>query len=373
MPLSVGTHLGAYELRSVVGKGGMGEVYRARDTRLGRDVAIKVLSDAFASDDGRRQRFKREARAISSLNHPHICSLFDVGSQDGADYLVMELIEGESLDQRLLHGPLAPREALQRAIEIADALGVAHRVGIVHRDLKPANVMLTVTGAKLLDFGVAMVSSSSLSTSGVTETAPLTEEGSLVGTLTYMAPEQIEGRDVDARTDIFALGALLYEMVTGKRAFDGHSRANVIAAILKEDPLPLNGDTIAAPFGLDRVVRKCLAKNPDARWQTARDLRDELAWIAEYAASPDRQDHGAGVARAVAAPRRGRLAWAIAAVASIGLVAALAWPVLRPSSPPVAAELHLDVATQTTTSPTSLLSLALSPDGERLAFVAATN
>lgn len=373
MRLAVGARLGAYELRSIVGTGGMGEVYRARDSRLGREVAIKVLPETFAADPGRRQRFNREARAVSSLNHPHICTLHDIGSENGADYLVMELIEGESLEARLIGGALPMSEALKRAIEIADALSAAHRLGIVHRDLKPSNVMLAATGAKLLDFGVAVMQTAGDAEGVPTETAPLTEEGAIVGTLPYMAPEQLEGRGVDSRTDIFAFGALLYEMLTGRRAFVGNSRASVIAAILKEDPSPMKDGVIALPFGLGRVVRKCLAKDPEARWQTARDLRDELTWIAETAAAPDSRALSIADTSSQAARSRARTAWAIAA-ASIGLIAAVGWAWLRPSSSPaVAAEVRLDVATPPATSPTSLLSMALSPDGRKLAFVAAAD
>ena len=370
MPFSSGTRFGAYELRSVVGKGGMGDVYRARDTRLERDVAIKVLPDHFATDHVRRQRFNLEARAIASLSHPHICSLYDIGSEGGTDYLVMELIEGESLADRLLSGPLSCREALDRATDIADALSAAHRIGLVHRDLKPANVMLTRTGAKLLDFGVAAIRRADEPTNGPTLTAPLTEEGTIVGTLSYMAPEQIERRTVDSRADIFAFGAVLHEMLTGRRAFGGDSRASVIAAILKEDPQPIQSVVVAVPFGLDRVVRKCLAKNPDERWQTASDLRDELIWIAEGQSS-----HGSGHSSTEPdahslATRRERLAWAVAAIATAGLVAALGWPLIAPSATNSAAEVRLDVTTPQVTNPMSAFSFALSPDGQKLAFVA---
>ena len=367
MPFESGTRFGAYELRSVVGKGGMGEVYRARDTRLGRDVAIKVLTDHFAADHGRRQRFNTEARAIASLSHPHICSLYDIGSEDGTDYLVMELIEGESLADRLLRGPLSAREALEQSIGIADALRAAHRVGLVHRDLKPANIMLTRTGAKLLDFGVAAIRREGEQTDGSTVTASLTEEGTIVGTLSYMAPEQIEGRRVDARADIFAFGAVLHEMLTGKRAFGGESRASVIAAILKEDPQPIQSDA-ALPFGLDRVIRKCLAKDPDDRWQTAGDLRDELIWIAGQSQSGSQQS---GATTSANAPSS-RVAWTVAAIALTGLVAAVGWPRFQTPSTSSGAEVRLDVATPQATNVMAAFSFALSPDGQKLAFVAAS-
>src|SRR5712664_326112 len=253
----------------------MGEVYRARDTRLDRIVAIKVLPTHLADRSELRERFEREARTIASLNHPHICTLFDIGHQDGIDFLVMEYLEGETLAQRLLKGSLPLEQVLQYAIEISDALDKAHRKGVTHRDLKPGNIMLTKSGTKLLDFGLAKLKQEATPANVPlsdlpTANDPLTAQGSIVGTLQYMAAEQLEGKDVDARTDIFAFGAVVYEMATGKRAFEGKSQASLIAAILER-----------APPALDRVVKKCLAKEPEKRWQAASDVCDELKWIAE--------------------------------------------------------------------------------------------
>ena len=236
MTLATGTKLGPYEIQSPLGAGGMGEVYRARDTRLERDVAVKVLSPKVSSDPGSRQRLEREAKAVSKLSHPHICTLHDIGHQDGVDFLVMELVEGETLDQRLAKGPLPPEQTIRTAAQIADALAKAHKFGVIHRDLKPSNVMLTKTGAKLMDFGLAKESGPAplpdVLTAMTAGQAKLTAEGMIVGTFQYMAPEQLEGKEVNARTDIFALGELIYEMATGQPAFTGKSRASLIAAIL---------------------------------------------------------------------------------------------------------------------------------------------
>jgi serine/threonine-protein kinase len=277
-PSLVGCQLGAYRLEAAIGAGGMGDVYRAKDTRLGRDVAVKILPAAFAADPQRRTRFEREARAIAALNHPNICTVHDVGHDQGIDFLVMELVEGESLAARLKRGPLPLDEALARAIEILDALDKAHRHGIIHRDLKPGNVMLARTGsgqsratqAKLLDFGLARIVPPGVAGAVPTDTTPRTETGAVLGTLQYMAPEQIEGRSADARTDIFAFGALLYEMVIGRRAFEGSSTAALMAAILREVPPPVH------PSEVGRVVRRCLAKDPLRRYQSARDLLNDL-------------------------------------------------------------------------------------------------
>jgi eukaryotic-like serine/threonine-protein kinase len=286
MGLRTGTQLGPYEILSAVGAGGMGEVYRARDTRLDRTVAIKILPDHLADRAELRERFEREARTVASLNHPHICTLFDIGHQDGIDYLVMEYLEGETLSERLKKGPLPLEKVLQYAIEIADALDKAHRKGITHRDLKPGNIMLTKPGAKLLDFGLAklkqeVVPANVQLSQLPTANDPLTAQGTIVGTLQYMAPEQLEGREVDARTDIFAFGLVVYEMATGKKAFEGKSQASLIAKILETDPPPMSSLQPMTPPALDRVVKKCLAKEPENRWQTPKDLCDELKWIAE--------------------------------------------------------------------------------------------
>jgi serine/threonine protein kinase/Tol biopolymer transport system component len=267
----------------------MGEVYRAKDTRLDRVVAIKVLPSQRSADPELRQRFEREARAVSSLNHPHICTLHDVGSHDGLDYLVMEYLEGESLSERLKKGPLPLEEALRYGREIADGLDEAHRKGIVHRDLKPGNIMLTQRGAKLLDFGLAKLQESALAreisllSAIPTEHKPLTDRGAILGTFQYMAPEQLEGKDVDARTDIFAFGALFYEMVTGRRAFEGKSQASLIAAILEHEPRPMKELQPLAPPALDWLVRGCLEKKPDDRWQSIHDVGKNLARVTESA------------------------------------------------------------------------------------------
>src|ERR1700694_814093 len=285
MPILPGRRLGPYEILSSIGAGGMGEVYRARDTRLDRIVAIKVLPTHLADRSELRERFEREARTIASLNHPHICTLHDIGQQDGIDYLVMEYLEGETLAQRLLKGPLPVEQVLKYAIEISDALDKAHRKGVTHRDLKPGNIMVTKTGTKLLDFGLAKLRQDAAPVTPLSELAtvndPLTAQGTIVGTLQYMAPEQLEGKEVDARTDIFAFGAVVYELATGKRAFEGKSQASLMVAILERDPPAMSSLQPMTPPALDRVVKKCLAKEPEKRWQAASDVCDELRWIAE--------------------------------------------------------------------------------------------
>jgi serine/threonine protein kinase/Tol biopolymer transport system component len=285
MPILSGRRLGPYEILNAIGAGGMGEVYRARDTRLDRIVAIKVLPTHLADRSELRERFEREAKTIGSLNHPHICVLHDIGQQDGVDYLVMEYLEGETLAHRLMKGPLPLEQALQYAIEIADALDKAHRKGITHRDLKPGNIMLTKTGTKLLDFGLAKLKQEAapakMQLSQLpTANDPLTAQGAIIGTLQYMSPEQLEGKEVDARTDIFAFGAVVYEMATGKRAFEGKSQASLIAAILEREPSPMSSLQPMTPPALDRIVKKCLAKEREDRWQSTKDLMDELIWIA---------------------------------------------------------------------------------------------
>jgi serine/threonine protein kinase len=278
MTLSPGARLGPYEILAAIGAGGMGEVYRARDTRLDRTVAIKVLPAHVSADPDRQARFAREAKTIAGLNHPHICTLHDIGEHEGTTYLVMEHLTGETLAERLEKGPLPLEQALTVATEIAEALAAAHRQGVVHRDLKPGNVMLTKGGATLLDFGLARLTAhgeqpaaASLA-SAPTRTAPLTSEGQIVGTLQYMAPEQIEGKPADARTDLWALGAILYEMLTGKRAFEGTSAASLIGRIMTSEPPALAALQPLTPPALDRFVRRCLAKSPDDRWQSAHDV-----------------------------------------------------------------------------------------------------
>ncbi len=273
MTLAPGTRLGPYEINAPIGAGGMGEVYRARDTRLDRTVAIKVLPAHVANHPEARQRFEREARAVSSLNHPHICVLHDIGREGDIDFMVMEYLEGETLAARLGRGPLPLQQALRFATQVADALGQAHRQGVFHRDLKPANIMLTRTGAKLLDFGLAKFQSPA-SPGDATLSLALTQKGTILGTFQYMAPEQIEGREVDGRTDIFSFGAVIYEMITGQKAFSGATHTSLVASILGTAPPPLENPS------LDRVVRRCLAKDPDQRWQSAMDLGAEIQWAA---------------------------------------------------------------------------------------------
>jgi len=332
MALSAGTKLGPYEVISALGAGGMGEVYRARDSRIDRTVAIKTLQANLLENEDLKQRFEREARAISSLNHPNICSLYDVGHQDGVDYLVMEYLEGEPLSTVIDRGPLPMPELLRVAIQVADALDKAHRQGLVHRDLKPANIVLTKHGAKLLDFGLAKWKANPLSggLSAITRTtSPLTGEGTIVGTFQYMSPEQLEGKEADARSDIFALGALIYEMATGRRAFDGTSQASLIAAVLERKPAPLSAVNALVPPGLERLVQKCLEKDPELRWQSMRDLTDELRWVSQSGSQ-------AGVPAMVAARRRVRfrLAWTIATagVLATGVFAGLFFLRERPES-----------------------------------------
>jgi len=286
MPLHAGSRLGPHEIVSALGAGGMGEVYRARDTRLGRDVAVKVLPQHLTSSDGARARFEREARLVSGLSHPNIGALYDIGREGSTDYLVMELVDGESLAERILRGPLPTADVLRIGAQIADALDAAHRAGVVHRDLKPANVMLSRSGAKLMDFGLARAggpmragsSSGHALTHAATVAGALTTEGSLIGTFQYMAPEQLEGHDADERSDLWALGCVLYEMAAGRRAFDGPSQASLISAIMKEEPRPLGEIATMTPANLDLAVRACLAKDPDQRWQSAHDLALALRW-----------------------------------------------------------------------------------------------
>src|SRR5262245_37903565 len=281
--LSLGSRLGPYEILGPLGAGGMGEVYRARDTRLERTVAIKVLPAHLCSDQT-RQRFEREAKTISRLSHPHICSLYDASRDEGVDYLVLEYLEGELLSDRLARGALPLDQVLRFGLEMADALQKAHQHGIVHRDVKPGNVMLTRNGVKLLDFGLAKAEAPLARPGGQTAMPTrddLTQEGTIVGTLQYMAPEQLEGKDADARTDIFALGVVLYEMATGRKAFSGTSQASLISAIMKDEAVPISRINPMTPASLEHTVRTCLAKDPEDRWQSAHDLKAQLRWIAE--------------------------------------------------------------------------------------------
>jgi Tol biopolymer transport system component len=318
MTLSAGSRLGPYEIVSPLGAGGMGEVYRARDTRLDRTVAIKVLASHLSASPEVRQRFEREAKTISQLSHPHICALHDVGREGDVEYLVMEYLEGETLADRLLKGPLPLEQTLRYGMQIADALDKAHRQGIVHRDLKPGNVMLTKSGVKLLDFGlakaVAPVTQKSSLTALPTQHA-LTQEGTILGTFQYMAPEQLEGKEADSRTDIFAFGCVLYEMATGKKAFSGATQASLISSILRDEPQPISEVQPTSPPVLDHVVKKSLAKDPEERWQNAADLGGELKWISESGSQTG--------AAAVAVPRRRRRDWVAWAAAGTLLLATL--------------------------------------------------
>jgi serine/threonine protein kinase len=294
MPLSGGTKLGPYEIQSLLGSGGMGEVYRATDSRLDRVVAVKVLASHLNSSPELKQRMEREARAISALSHSNICRLYDIGSQNGTDYLVMEFLEGETLASRLIRGPMPLSEVLRVGISIAEALAVAHRQGIVHRDLKPGNVMLTKSGAKLMDFGLAKTMGAAASASasnppsftaaatlsGPSPLSPLTTAGNIVGTVQYMSPEQIEGKEADVRSDIFALGAMLYEMASSKRPFEGKSQISLASAILEKDPAPISSLNKQIPVSFERLLDTCLKKNPEDRFQSAQDVKLELEWIA---------------------------------------------------------------------------------------------
>src|SRR5713226_6679005 len=377
MGLRTGTRLGPYEILSAIGAGGMGEVYRARDTRLDRIVAIKVLPAHLADDPERRERFEREARTIASLNHPHICVLHDIGRQDGIDFLVLEYLEGETLAQRLLKGPLPIEQVLQYAIEIADALDKAHRKGITHRDLKPGNIMLTKSGTKLLDFGLAKlkqeVAPANVPLSQLpTASDALTAEGTIVGTLLYIAPEQLEGKEVDARTDIFAFGAVVYEMATGKKAFEGKSQAGVIGAIMSSEPPPMSSLQPMTPPALDRLVKKCLAKEPEKRWQAASDVCDELKWIAEGGSQ-------VGLAMPLVAQRKSRERLALSvAVVLLGAALALAgFEYVRRQAPTPQTMRFFVLPPETwtlagmgTVTSGSTAPLSVSPDGRRIAFVA---
>jgi serine/threonine protein kinase len=423
MALPSGSRLGPYEISAPIGAGGMGEVYRARDTRLGRDVAIKVLPQHLSGDPGRRERFEREARVISTLNHPHICTLFDIGSQETPqgpiEFLVMEHIEGETLAARLAKGALPPDQTLRTALEIADALDRAHRQGVIHRDLKPANVMLTRSGAKLLDFGLAKLTegrapqgsgsggpsggsagpTAAASAAGrafaegsllATATRDLTTAGSLLGTFQYMAPEQLEGGEADARTDIFAFGVLIYEMATGHKAFEGKSQASLIASVLKEQPRPISEWQPLSPAGLERVVRACMAKDPDDRVQTARDVKMQLEWVADGSltgvSSGSGARAGAGTLSGVAsspgmaqvalpadrvAPVRPRRIALIASpiLLAFGALAAGLGYFLHPAPARQSLRVNLQLPPKTQLDLQNA-SLALSPDGRTLAYSA---
>jgi eukaryotic-like serine/threonine-protein kinase len=366
MALASGTRLGPYEIVSPIGAGGMGEVYRARDTRLERTVAIKVLAERLGADPQFAERFGREARAISQLDHPHICALYDIGTQNGIAYLVMAYLEGETLDSRLKGGALPINEAIRIAIQIADALDKAHRSGIVHRDLKPGNIFLTRSGAKLLDFGLAKTVGPSARESQVgvstTEQLESTAQGTILGTVQYMAPEQIEATHVDARTDLFAFGAVLYEVLTGRKAFEGKSQPSLMGAILKDEPPPVSQvQPLVSPL-LDHVVRTCLAKHPDDRFQTAHDLLLQLRWIAEGGSAV-----GAPAVAVARRKRRERLLGVGLAVAVLLWLATLVPASLYFWRPAEVRPVEFAVATP---DMSSLLLLAVSPDGRLITFAA---
>ena len=364
MALTAGTKLGPYEILGELGSGGMGEVYRARDTRLDRTVAIKILPEHLSSDPGRRARFEREARTISGLSHPNICAVFDVGNQDGIHYVVLEFLEGRTLADRLGKGPMPASEALRVGSEIAFALETAHRHGIVHRDLKPPNVMLTRTGAKLLDFGLAKPSAAlaPAAADAPTLSKSLTEEGVIVGTVRYMAPEQLEGKDTDGRTDIFALGALLYEMSTGRSAFSGESRASIIAAIMNSEPGLISAVQPLSPPALDRLVQTCLAKDADERWQTAHDVRLQLEWIRDAGSQ-------AGVPRVKGQRRitREGIGWASTTFLLLLVGTMFVMRSMRPSAQPPP-KIVFTVESPPGYHPTPDAIMALSPDGSQIAY-----
>ena len=372
MAILSGKRLGPYEILSSIGAGGMGEVYRARDTRLDRIVAVKILPDHLSDRAELRERFEREARTIASLNHSHICTLYDIGHQDGIDFLVMEYLEGETLAERLKKGPLPLDQVLHYAIEIADALDKAHRKGVTHRDLKPGNIMLTKSGSKLLDFGLAKLRQETAAPNNSlsklpTADAAITAQGTILGTLQYMAPEQLEGKEVDARTDIFTFGAVVYEMATGKKAFEGKSQASLIAKILETDPQPISALQPVTPPALDRVVRRCLAKDPENRWQTARDLELEMKSIQE-GGSP------AGLSMDRTTPARRQwtkmLLWSAAVLAACAVVGLTVWH-FRPVPPRPVTRFTISLPAGQRLVGLDTPAIALSPDGTRFAYIAA--
>jgi serine/threonine-protein kinase len=373
MAIPSGTRLGPYEILSPLGAGGMGEVYRARDTRLDRNVALKILPTHLADRAELRERFDREARTIASLNHPHICSLYDIGHQEGIDFLVMEYLEGETLAARLAKGPLPVDQVLQIAIEIAGALDKAHGHGVTHRDLKPGNIMLTKTGAKLLDFGLAKLQQGASPALGPLSQMPtagdaITAEGTILGTLQYMSPEQVEGNEADARTDIFALGVVVYEIATGKKAFEGKSQASLIAAILERDPPAISSLQPMTPPALDRVVKKCLAKEPEKRWQAASDLADELKWIAEGGSQVTPLPASAW--ESTRKPWPSVLLWGATSLLLAAMATSLAVRNLKPSPPRPVTRTVITLPPGERLAVADQPAVALSPDGTLLAYVA---
>ena len=368
MPLANGTRLGPYEILAELGTGGMGEVYRARDTRLGRDVAIKVLLGINSSTEESRQRFQREARTISKLSHPHICALYDVGRERAIDYLVMELLEGGTLADRLAKGAMPFEQVLQSGVEIASALSAAHAVGIVHRDLEPGNIMVTDSGIKLLDFGLAKVLASAASVedlaSASTLPMSLTQEGSVLGTLPYMAPEQVQGKDADPRADIFALGAILFEMATGKRAFAGTNRAMLTSVILTIEPPLVSSIQAASPPAFDQLVRTCLAKDPAARWSSAHDLGLRLRLIAGESRTLDSRTGAAAIRR-----RTQWLPWVITLLAILVAAGYLVRPRFLPRSMPEILSPGIRPSVVIPREIQVFAAFGISPDGRRLLFM----
>lgn len=366
MALNAGSKLGPYEIISAIGAGGMGEVYRAKDSRLNRIVAIKVLPAHLSANPQLKQRFEREARAISSLSHPNICALYDIGHQNGEDFLVMEFLEGQTLANRIDRGALPADQVLRYGIQIAEALDKAHRQGIVHRDLKPGNIMITKSGAKLLDFGLAKYQEkeSNVPLASVLETRdrPLTDEGTILGTVQYMAPEQLEGKEADTRTDIFALGQVLYEMATGERTFKGDSKGQIMAAILSSEPPPISSVQPLAPPALDHVIKKCLQKDPDERWQSAHDVGSELKWISEQT-SPT-------FAPALKARRKisPRIPWVLAALFLMTALASILVLYRLKGSIKEHRLLKFSILPEQGTTLNLTGAIAISPDGKHLAF-----
>ncbi|MBV8545489.1 MAG: protein kinase [Acidobacteria bacterium] len=361
MQVMAGSRLGPYEIVAPIGAGGMGEVYKARDTRLDRSVAIKILPAAFADNAQLKIRFEREAKTISQLTHPNICTLYDVGNEGGVEYLVMELLEGDTLADRLARGPLPMRDVLRYGREIAAALDRAHRAGVVHRDLKPGNVMITKSGAKLLDFGLAKGGTIQISPDGVTQQKSLTQEGTILGTFQYMAPEQLEGIEADTRTDIFALGALLYEMATGRRAFDGKTKTSLIAAIVGGEPKPIREFQPLTPPAFEHVVTKCLAKDLDHRWQSASDVASELEWIGGITTVEQTAiDRGKRTTRRRAA---------VAGIVATAVIAAAVAAAIVFRKPAAETPMVLSIAMPQRRAFDAFGQAALSPDGSTLVFV----
>ena len=358
--VAAGSRLGPYEVVSRIGAGGMGEVFRARDTRLDRMVAVKILPAEFASNAQLKIRFEREARAISQISHPHICALHDVGNADGVEYLVLEFLEGETLAERIARGPLPIADVLRFGSQIASALACAHRAGIVHRDLKPGNVMITKSGAKLLNFGLARNASALSTPTDATQHKPLTQEGTILGTFLYMSPEQLAGEEVDARSDIFALGAVLYEMLTGVRAFEGKSRTSIIAAVLAGPPRPASTLRPMTPPALEHVIARCMGRERDERWESAADIASELEWIASSASGQSSAVVMKKPVRRTALLTTLAIATAIAIAAIVSGVYAMRR--LRLAEEPVRSELLTDDPL----APSLFGAVALSPDGTQL-------